>query len=111
MEQNEYKREIEVYDEFFWEFYRRLDSRAQKKVEWTLALIRDLKVIPSKYFKSIHGSPGLFEIRVQSGNDAYRIFCSLNESRCIVLLNGFVKKSNKTPKREIEKAIKLKTAY
>jgi len=111
MEQNEYRREIDVFDEFFWDFYRRLNPRAQKKVEWTLGLVRDLEVIPSNYFKSIQGAPGLFEIRIQSGNDAYRIFCFLIESRSIVLLNGFVKKSNRTPKREIEKAIKLKTAY
>ena len=47
----------------------------QKKIEWTLGLVRDLKIIPSKYFKSITGTQGLFEIRVQYGNDAYRIFC------------------------------------
>jgi phage-related protein len=111
MERNEYKREIVVFKEFFWDFYGKLNRGAQKKIEWTLGLVRDLKFIPSKYFKSITGTHGLFEIRVQYGNDAYRIFCCLSESRCVVLLNGFRKKSNRTPKREIEKAVKLKTDY
>jgi len=71
----------------------------------------DLKIIPVKYFKSISGIQGLFEIRVQYGSDAYRIFCCLNEARSVVLLNGFKKKTNRTPKREIEKAIKLKGYY
>ena len=111
MEQNEYNRELVVFKEFFWVFYRKLNRGAQKKIEWTLGLVRDLKIIPSKYFKSITGTQGLFEIRVQYGNDAYRIFCCFNESRCVVLLSGFKKKTNRTPKREIEKAVKLKADY
>lgn len=111
MEADAYKRDLVVFKKFFWDFYGNLNHRAQKKIEWTLGLVRDLEVIPSKYFKSIAGTQGLFEIRVQYGNDAYRIFCFLNESRCVVLLNGFKKKTNRTPKREIEKAVKLKADY
>jgi phage-related protein len=110
MKKNEY-REIEVFKEYFWDFYMNLNSGTQKKVEWTLGLVRDLRIIPSKYFKSIKGTHGLYEIRVQFENDAYRIFCFLNESRRVVLLNGFVKKSNRTPKKEIDKAIRLKFDY
>ncbi|MCP4311377.1 MAG: type II toxin-antitoxin system RelE/ParE family toxin [Bacteroidetes bacterium] len=111
MTQNGYQREIVVHKDFFLDFYRSLNRPAQNKIEWTLGLVRDLPVIPEKYFKSIQGVKGLFEIRIQFSNDAYRIFCCLNESQCVVLLNGFKKKSNRTPKREIVKAVKLKAEY
>jgi phage-related protein len=111
MNKIEYQREIEAYKEFFWDFYKSLNQGVQGKIEWTLGLVRDLKIIPSKYFKSIKGAEGLYEIRVQSGNNAYRIFCCLNESRCVVLLNGFQKKTNRTPRKDIQKAVKLKSAY
>jgi len=111
MKQYAYQREIIIYKEYFWNFFLKLDLTSQKKTEWTLGLIRDLRIIPSKYFKSIKGSKGLFEIRVHSRNDAHRIFCFLDENRHVVLLNGFQKKSNRTPRREIEKAIKLKKDY
>ena len=88
-----------------------MNPKVQNKVEWTLGLVRDLEIIPSRYFKSIKGAKGLYEIRIQFGTDAYRIFCLLNEHRSVVLLNGFKKKTNRTPKREIEKAIKLKSEY
>jgi len=65
MERNAYKRKLVVYKKYFWDFYRKLNPGAQRKIEWTLGLVRDLKVIPVKYFKSISGTQGLFEIRVQ----------------------------------------------
>lgn len=106
-----FKREIIIFKGFFWDFYSKLDSEAQKKTEWTLGLIRDLRIIPSKYFKSIKGSHSLFELRVQCKNDAYRVFCFFDENYRVVLLNGFKKKTNRTTRREIEKAVKLKTDY
>jgi len=109
--QNQYLREVIVYKEFFWEYYATLTYGAQNKIEWTLGLVSDLPMIPSKYLKSIKGEAGLFEIRVQFGNDAFRIFCCFNKSRGVVLFNGFTKKSNRTPRREIAKAIKIRKGY
>ena len=102
---------IRFCKEVFWGFYKDLNHRAQKKLEWTLGLVRDLPVIPSKYFKSIKGVNGLYEIRVKADNKALRIFCCLEKNNQIVLFNGFVKKSNKTPKREIHKAMNLRMEY
>ena len=56
-------------------------------------------------------SDGLYEIRVSSGNNIFRIFCFFDEGQLVILLNGFQKKTQKTPKSEIEKAEKLKTKY
>ena len=57
------------------------------------------------------GTTGLYEIRSELGSNIYRIFCCFDEGRIVVLFNGFQKKTQKTPKAEIEKAEKLKAEY
>ena len=59
----------------------------------------------------MEGSDGIYEIRVSSGNNIFRIFCFFDEGQLVILLNGFQKKTQKTPKSEIERAEKLKTKY
>ena len=67
--------------------------------------------IPERYLKHIENTDGLFEIRIQQGSDIFRIFCFFDEGQLVVLANGFQKKTQKTPKNEIEKAIKIKNEY
>ena len=67
--------------------------------------------MPEDYLKHLEGTDGLYEIRVQIGSDIFRIFCFFDEGKLIVLANGFQKKSQKTPKSEIEKALKIKKEY
>jgi len=64
-----------------------------------------------KYFKHITGSNGIFEIRVEVGSDIYRVFSFFDKGKLIILLNGFQKKSQKTPKNELALAEKLKNQY
>ncbi len=59
----------------------------------------------------MEGTDGLYEIRVSSGNNIFRIFCFFDEGQLVILLNGFQKKTQKTPKPEIERAKKLKKQY
>jgi len=59
----------------------------------------------------MEGSDWLYEIRVSSGNNIFRIFCFFDEGQLVILLNGFQKNTQKTPKSEIERAEKLKTKY
>ena len=54
---------------------------------------------------------GLYEIRVQVGSDIFRIFCFFDQGKLVVLANGFQKKDQKTPKNEIEKALRIKQQY
>jgi phage-related protein len=56
----------------------------------------------------LEGTEGIYEIRVQYGNDIFRIFCFFDDGKIVVLANGIQKKTNKTPIREIEKAGKIK---
>jgi phage-related protein len=53
----------------------------------------------------------LYEIRIEFQSNIYRIFCCFDEGKLVALFNGFHKKTQKTPKIEMEKAIKLKKEY
>ena len=81
------------------------------KIIWTFNLIEDLPRVPETYLKHIENTEGLFEIRVQQGSDIFRIFCFFDRGQLVVLANGFQKKTQKTPKKEIEKALKIKEEY
>ncbi len=100
-----------VYGTEFWDFYYTQRSEVQDKIDWVIGLVRSLEMIPEKFFKHIEGTNGLFEIRIKVGSDIFRIFCFFDEGKLVILLNGFQKKSDKTPKNEIEKAERLKQKY
>ena len=67
--------------------------------------------MPEKYFRSLKGSQGLFEIRVEESSNIYRVFCFFDEGSVVILMNGFRKKTNKTPRNEIELAQRLRKKY
>lgn len=54
---------------------------------------------------------GLYEMRIQQGSDIYRIFCFFDTGKLVVLANGYQKKTQRTPKKEIDKAIRIKKEY
>ncbi len=68
-------------------------------------------MVPKKYFNHMENSDGLFEIRVEIGSNIFRVFSFFDEGNLVILLNGFQKKSQKTPKNEIELAEKFKKEY
>ena len=104
-------RQVIAYKRYFLDFYEGLNDTVQRKLEWTLNLIRITQQIPEKYFKHIEGTKGLYEIRVEVGSNIYRVFAFFDKGNLVVLGNGFQKKSQKTPKQEIEKAIKIMEEY
>ncbi|MTI28711.1 type II toxin-antitoxin system RelE/ParE family toxin, partial [Fulvivirga kasyanovii] len=67
--------------------------------------------IPERYLKHLTNTEGLYEARIQLGSNIWRVFCFFDNGQLVILLNGFQKKSQKTPKKEIDKAIKLKKQY
>lgn len=104
-------REVYFYKRYYLDFYKNLSPEVRKKFDWTLQLIATLQVIPEKYFKHLTGTDGLYEIRVESGSNIFRVFCFFDKGRLIILLNGFQKKTNRTPNNEIKLAEKLKKEY
>jgi phage-related protein len=111
MAHNDKVRTVIFYREYYWEFYYRQTEKIRRKINKTLELVEQLPRIPENYFKHMEGTDGLYEIRVQHGSNAFRIFCCFDEGRLVVLLNGFQKKSQKTPRQEIEKALQIKKEY
>lgn len=109
--QEKFVRNIFYYKDYYLEFFETLKPEVKKKFNWTLQLIATIDRVPEKYFKHITGSSGLFEIRVEVGSDIYRVFSFLDKGQLIILLNCFQKKTQKTPKNEIELAEKLKKQY
>jgi phage-related protein len=104
-------RNIFYYKNYYLDFFNSLGYEVRQKFNWTLKLISTVDRVPVKYFKHIEDSTGLFEIRVEFGSNIYRVFSFFDKGQLIILINGFQKKSQKTPKREIERAEKLKKQY
>ena len=106
-----YIRQVIAYKNYFLDFYEEQPETVQAKMEWTLNLIRITRQVPEKYFKHLEGTKGLYEIRVDVGGQTFRIFSFFDKGNLVVLGNAFQKKSQKTPKQELEKAIKIMEEY
>ncbi|MBK6399560.1 MAG: type II toxin-antitoxin system RelE/ParE family toxin [Bacteroidetes bacterium] len=104
-------RQVIAYKDYFLNFYKMLPDHVQIKIEWTLKLIEVTQRVPEKYFKHLEGTKGLYEIRVEVGSNIYRIFSFFDKGNLVVLGNAFQKKTQKTPKTEIKKALKIKEEY
>ena len=104
-------RTVTLYNNYFTDFFEKQKQKVKDKILWTFRIIETQQHIPVDYFEHIKGTDGLYEIRVKQGSDIFRIFCFFDEGKLIVLANGFQKKTQKTPKSEIEKALKIKKEY
>lgn len=111
MENKQKVRTIIFYKNYFQDFFLKQRNKVQVKIIWTLDLIEELPRISETYLKHIGDTDGLYEIRVQYGSDIYRIFCFFDQGKLVVLMNGFEKKSQKIPKKEIELALRIKKEY
>lgn len=88
-----------------------MDLKVKEKIKHVLELIKQVDRVPDKFFAPMTGYEGLFEVKIEYQSNIYRIFCCFDEGRLIVLFNGFQKKTQKTPKNEIEKAMRFKKEY
>ena len=104
-----YIRNIFYYKHYFLDFFNELTEDVQKKFNWTLELIATIDRVPKKYFQYMED--GIYEIRVEVGSNIFRVFSFFDEGQMIVVANGFQKKTQKTPRNEIELAKKIKKEY
>lgn len=103
------ERKIKVYGRHFIDFYERLDDGAKDKIDYVLDMLKTQKRVHVKFVKHIR--EGIFEIRAEHCSNIYRVFFIFDNGNIVVLFNGFQKKSQKTPEKEIRQAIKLKEEY
>ena len=104
-------RQIIFHEEYFVDFYKDLDGKVKSIIQYVFELIKQVERVPEKFLAPMTGCNGLFEIRIEYNSNIYRIFCCFDEGKLIVLFNGFQKKTQKTPKVEIERAMLLKSEY
>lgn len=93
----------------FQEFYNSQPYKVKEKIDYVLGIMVSQKVVSTKFVKNLENTE-FYEMRISLGNNEYRsILLTLDstsfiESKQAVLLNGFVKKSTKQYKGEIDKA-------
>ena len=107
----EKKRRLVFFRNHYHEFYYSQKLKVKDKINSILFLIVYAERIPLKFFQHLKGTSGLYEIRVEFESNIYRIFCCFDEENLVILFNGFIKKSRKTPRQEINRALKLKDEY
>lgn len=100
---------IIAYKNYYADFMSKLSETERKKVQRALLLLETDDKIPFHYIKYIRD--GVYELRINCGNNEYRIFFIYDGKTIVVLFNCFKKKTQKTPKNEIDKAIILKNEY
>lgn len=105
------ERQIIFHKHYFIEFYFAQIPKVQEKIEYIFVLLRTVEKVPKKFLDHITGTDGIYEIRIEVGSNIFRIFCCFDKGNIVVLFNGFQKKTQKTPKQEIELVKKLKKEY
>ena len=104
-------RKIIFFENHFIEFYQQQDQKVKGKIQYVFELIKQVDQVPEKFLKHLTGTNGLYEIRIEYQSNIYRIFCCFGEGKVVVLFNGFQKKAQKTPQKEIDKAEQLMQDY
>lgn len=104
-------RKVIVYKKYFIEFYQAQEEKVQTKIEYVLDLVRFERHVPKKFFKALKNTDGIYEVRVITAFKSIRILCFFDDGNLVVLANCFVKKTQKTPRKEIKLAERLKKEY
>ena len=103
------KRKIRTYGGYFEAFMQKLSEKEQEKVQYGLLLLKTQGRLPKKFVKLIRD--GIYELRTEYGGNIFRVFFIFDDGNVVILFNGFQKKTQKTPEKEINKAIQLKKEF
>ena len=93
------------------EYLDSLSSKHAQKVAWVLELVEKLDQVPAQYFKKLKNTDDIWEVRARIGSNSFRLLGFIDSNEFVILTNGFAKKSQKTPKQEIELAEQRKVDY
>ncbi len=91
-------------------FLDSLPGKVAQKVIWVLSLVEDLERVPAQYFCKMADTQDIWEFRIKLGSNIYRVL-SFWDGNKIVLTHGFIKKTQKTPVQEIERAEDCRRDY
>lgn len=104
-------RTIKLYKDYFKVFYVAQNDAVRRKINYCINVVKTVDRVPKTILKNMEDADGLYEIRVEVGNNIFRIFCCFDEGSLVILFNGFQKKTQNTPKQQIERAKKLMKEY
>jgi len=93
------------------EFLDSLTAKQAQKVVWVLNIIEELRVVPGQYFKKMVNTDDLWEVRVRSGSNIFRLLGFFDGSKLVVLSHAFQKKTQKTPRQAVKLAEERKSEY
>jgi phage-related protein len=103
-------RKLIFFKTYFFDFYENHEQKIKEKIDFGLYLLQYVKHVSSKHIGSTQ-EKNLFYLRIRQGSNIYRIFFCYDEDKIVVIMNGFIKKTQKTPTKEIDKAISIKKQY
>lgn len=104
-------RTIKYHKNYFKEFYVEQTDEVRRKINYSMKMVETQRIVPKKFFCIIEGSDGIYEIRAEYAGNIYRIMCCMDKGAVVVLFQGFQKKTQKTPLKEIKIAERLKKEY
>lgn len=93
------------------DFLDALTDKQTQKIAWVMTLVEELEVVPKQYFKKLVKTKNIWEIRVILDGNMFRVLGFFISDNVFVATNGFQKKTQKTPKKEIILAEKYKQNY
>ena len=105
------ERKIVFHGNYFTNFYVEQSAKVQEKIEYVLRIVRQVERVPRTFLQHMKDTDGLYEIRVEYGSNIFRIFCCFDRGNLVILFNGFQKKTQKTPKDELDLAKQLMKEY
>ena len=105
------KRKIIAFGNYYHDFLKTLNEKESRKVKYIISLLETEDRMPVKFIRHLNEYGNLYELRIKYERNIYRVFFIFDEGKIVVLFHGFHKKSQKTPKTEIEKALKIRREY
>lgn len=103
------ERKIRAYKNYFTDFISSISEVEARKIFYVLDMLKMQERLSTKFIK--HIEEGIFELRAEHGGNIFRVFFIFDEGNIVLLFNGFQKKSQKTPRKEIDQAKKLMNEY
>ena len=103
------ERKIRAYKNYFIDFISSLSEVEARKVFYVLDMLKMQERLSTKFVK--HIEDGIYELRAEHSGNIFRVFFIFDEGNIVLLFNGFQKKSQKTPRKEMEQAKKLMIEY
>ncbi|MCM1169790.1 MAG: type II toxin-antitoxin system RelE/ParE family toxin [Bacteroides sp.] len=102
-------RTIKAYESYYKDFFDSQPRNVQEKILYGILKLKNERFVSSKFVKAIRD--GLYELRIDYMGNIYRIFFIFDKGNIVILFNGFQKKTQKLPKAEVDKALRLKNEY